>query len=165
MPFVSKAIGVPLAKLATKVMIGHGLKELGFTNEVEIKHVCVKAPVFPFLKLPGVDSILTPEMKSTGEVMGLATTFGAAYYKAVLSAEGKFITTGTAYTTVKDEDKPKVLPIARELKNLGFNIVATKGTATYLRENGVEAETVWRIKERYSPDVLDLMRKAKPTLI
>jgi carbamoyl-phosphate synthase large subunit len=164
-PYVSKAIGVPLAKLATKVMVGHRLKELGFMKEIKIDHVCVKAPVFPFLKLPGVDSILTPEMKSTGEVMGISSTFGEAYYKAVLSAEGKFISEGTAYITVKDEDKPKVLPIARDLKKLGFHIVATKGTATYLRENGVEAETVWRIKEKYSPDALDLMRRGEINLI
>ncbi len=164
-PFVAKSIGVPLAKLATKVMVGHNLKDLGFEHEVEIDHVCVKAPVFPFLKLPGVDTILTPEMKSTGEVMGLAPDFGRAYQKAVLSAEGKFVTEGTAYLTVNDEDKPKVLPIAKELKNLGFNLVATKGTATYLRENGIEAETVWKINERYSPDALDLMRRRKIDLI
>jgi carbamoyl-phosphate synthase large subunit len=164
-PFVSKSIGVPLAKIATKVMTGHTLKELGYTKEITIDHVCVKAPVFPFLKLPGVDSILTPEMKSTGEVMGLAPTFGAAYYKAVLSAEGKFVSEGTAYVTVNDEDKPKVLPIAAELKQLGFSIVATKGTATYLRENGIEAETVWTINEPYSPDALDLMRRGKIDLI
>jgi carbamoyl-phosphate synthase large subunit len=164
-PFVSKSIGIPLAKLATKVMTGHTLKELGYTKEVTIDHVCVKAPVFPFLKLPGVDTILTPEMKSTGEVMGLAPTFGAAYYKAVLSAEGKFVTQGTAYITVNDQDKPKVLPITKELKKLGFNIVATKGTATFLRENGIEAETVWTINEPYSPDALDLMRRGKIDLI
>jgi carbamoyl-phosphate synthase large subunit len=164
-PFVSKAIGVPLAKLATKVMTGHTLKDLGHTKEITIDHVCVKAPVFPFLKLPGVDSILTPEMKSTGEVMGLAPTFGAAYYKAVLSAEGKFVSQGTAYVTVNDEDKPKALPIAKELKDLGFNIVATKGTATFLRANGIEAETVWTINEPYSPDALDLMRRGKIDLI
>jgi carbamoyl-phosphate synthase large subunit len=164
-PFVSKSIGIPLAKIATKVMTGHTLKDLGQTEEVKINHVCVKAPVFPFLKLPGVDAILTPEMKSTGEVMGLAPTFGAAYYKAVLSAEGKFVTEGTAYITVNDQDKPKVLPIAKEFKKLGFNIVSTKGTATYLRENGIEAETVWTINEPYSPDALDLMRRGKIDLI
>jgi carbamoyl-phosphate synthase large subunit len=164
-PFVSKSIGIPLAKLATKVMTGSSLKELGYIKEVKINHVCVKAPVFPFLKLPGVDSILTPEMKSTGEVMGLAPTFGAAYYKAVLSAEGKFVTEGTAYITVNDEDKPKVLPIAKDLRDLGFDIVSTKGTATYLRENGIDAETVWTINEPYSPDALDLMRRGKIDLI
>ncbi len=164
-PYVSKTIGLPLAKIATKIMIGHTLKELGFDEEVEISHVCVKAPVFPFLKLPGVDTILTPEMKSTGEVMGLAPDFGTAYYKAVLSAEGKFVKEGTAYITVNDEDKPKVLPIARELKNLGFNIVATKGTASYLKGNGIEAETVFTITERQSPDALDLMRRGKIDLI
>jgi carbamoyl-phosphate synthase large subunit len=164
-PFVSKAIGVPLAKIATKVIVGHTLKELGFAKEREIDHVCVKAPVFPFLKLPGVDTILTPEMKSTGEVMGMAETFGSAYYKAVLSAEGKFVSQGTAYVTVNDEDKPKVLPIAAELKNLGFNIVATKGTASYLREHDIEAETVWTITQPYSPDALDLMRRGKINLI
>jgi carbamoyl-phosphate synthase large subunit len=164
-PFVSKAIGIPLAKIATKVIVGHTLKELGFAKEKEIDHVCVKAPVFPFLKLPGVDTILTPEMKSTGEVMGMAETFGSAYYKAVLSAEGKFVSQGTAYVTVNDEDKPKVLPIAAELKNLGFKIVATKGTATYLREHDIEAETVWTITQPYSPDALDLMRRGKIDLI
>ncbi|UCF07485.1 MAG: carbamoyl-phosphate synthase large subunit, partial [Thermoplasmata archaeon] len=164
-PFVSKAIGVPLAKLATKVMLGHSLKELGYSHEVEIEHVCVKAPVFPFLKLPGVDSVLTPEMKSTGEVMGLAPTFGEAYYKAVLSAEGKFATGGAAYITVRDEDKPKLLPLARELKALGFHIYATKGTATFLKEHDIYAETVWRIKEKYSPDALGLMRRGEIDLI
>jgi carbamoyl-phosphate synthase large subunit len=164
-PYVSKAIGLPLAKLATKVMVGHSLEELGATKEIEIDHVCVKAPVFPFLKLPGVDSILTPEMKSTGEVMGCAFTFGMAYYKAVFSAEGKFVTSGTAYVTVNDEDKPKVVPIAKELKNLGFDIVATKGTASCLRENGIEAKTVWTITDRHSPDALDLMRRGEIDLI
>jgi carbamoyl-phosphate synthase large subunit len=164
-PFVSKAIGAPLAKIATKVIVGHTLKELGFDREKEIDHVCVKAPVFPFLKLPGVDTILTPEMKSTGEVMGMADTFGSAYYKAVLSAEGKFVSQGTAYVTVNDKDKPKVLPIAAQLKNLGFKIVATKGTASYLREHEIEAETVWTITQPYSPDALDLMRRGKIDLI
>lgn len=164
-PFVSKAIGVPLAKLATKVIIGYNLKKLGYTDYAKINHVCVKAPVFPFLKLPGVDTILTPEMKSTGEVMGLASNFGEAYYKAVLSAEGKFVKEGTAYVTVNDEDKSKVLPIAEELKNLGFTIFATKGTATYLREHNIEAETVFTINEPYSPDALDLMRRGKIDLV
>jgi carbamoyl-phosphate synthase large subunit len=164
-PYVSKAIGVPLAKLATKVMAGHSLRNLGATKEVDIDHVCVKAPVFPFLKLPGVDSILTPEMKSTGEVMGCASTFGMAYYKAVLSAEGKFVTSGTAYVTVNDEDKPKVIPITKELKDLGFKIVATKGTASALREEGIEAKTVWTITEPYSPDALDLMRRGEIDII
>jgi carbamoyl-phosphate synthase large subunit len=164
-PFVSKTIGVPLAKLATKIMVGHTLRELGFVKEIEIDHISVKAPVFPFLKLSGVDSILTPEMKSTGEVMGLASTFGDAYFKTVLAAEGKFVTSGTAYVTVNDEDKPKVLPIARELVNLGFDLVATKGTATHLRENGVPAETVFTITEPFSPDALDLMRRGMIDLI
>ena len=95
----------------------------------------------------------------------MAETFGSAYYKAVLSAEGKFISQGTAYVTVNDEDKPKVLPIAAELKNLGFKIVATKGTASYLREHELEAETVWTITQPYSPDALDLMRRGKINLI
>ena len=164
-PFVSKAIGLPLAKLATQVMLGHSLEELNAAKEIDIDHVCVKAPVFPFLKLPGVDTILTPEMKSTGEVMGLAPTFGEAYYKAMLSAEGKFVSKGTAYITVRDEDKPKLLTIARKLQKLGFKIVATKGTATFLRENDIAAETVWRIKEKYSPDALGLMRRGEINLI
>jgi carbamoyl-phosphate synthase large subunit len=104
-------------------------------------------------------------MKSTGEAMGIGADFGKAYYKAVLSTSSRFATKGTVYITVKDEDKPKVLPIAKELKELGFDIVATKGTSTFFRENGVEAETVWRIREKHSPDALDLMRRGKINLI
>jgi carbamoyl-phosphate synthase large subunit len=121
-PFISKAIGVPLAKLATKVMLGKRLRELGHVGVARFGHVAVKASVFPFLKLPGVDSILGPEMKSTGEVMGIDKSYGAAVYKALVSAGNKLPLQGGVYVTVADMDKPEILPLVRELHEMGFTI-------------------------------------------
>ncbi|MGB9721202.1 MAG: carbamoyl-phosphate synthase large subunit [bacterium] len=163
-PYVSKTIGIPLAKIATKIMLGYTLKELKLPDEIRLDYISVKGPVFPFLKLPGVDPILGPEMKSTGEVMAVDKTFGGAYYKAIL-ADNKFASSGTVYITVRDEDKKEVVKIARELKDLGFKIVATRGTAQFLRENGIEVETVYRISEHKSPNALDMMRQGKIDLI
>ncbi len=164
-PYVSKAIGVPLAKLATKVMLGAPLKDLGFVGEASIDHVAVKAPVFPFQKLPGVDAILGPEMKSTGEVMGIDTTKGTAYFKALLAAGNRLPTEGSVFVTVRDEDKPAILEVARRLQRSGLRLYSTKGTAAYLRENGVEATVVSKITESEPPDALGLMRRGEVDLV
>jgi carbamoyl-phosphate synthase large subunit len=164
-PFVSKAIGVPMAKLATKVMLGRKLKDLGYTGLAEFKHVAVKASVFPFLKLPGVDSILGPEMKSTGEVMGIDSDYDTAMYKALISAGMKLPINGGVYITVADSDKDPVLKVARELHNMGFHIYATRGTATFLKENDIPVTTVYKVRENTSPDALGLMRVGQINLI
>ncbi len=163
-PYVSKTINLPLAKLATRIMLGRRLRDLRLPQAPKRNFVSIKAPVFPFLKLPGVDPILGPEMKSTGELMATDSSFGAAYYKAILS-DNKFASEGTVYITVRDDDKDEILPIAREFANLGFMIVATRGTAHFLRDHGLVCETVYRIGEHKSPNALDLMRKRKIQLI
>ena len=139
-PYLSKATGVPLAKIAAPVMVGKTLSELGLVDDLDVVGVFVKAPVFPFVRLPGVDTILGPEMKSTGEVMGGAATFGAAYVKAQLAAGQRLPHEGTAFISVNDVDKPSVVPIARDLVGLGFSLLATHGTAAYLRAHGLEVE-------------------------
>ncbi len=166
-PYVSKTIGIPLAALATKIIIGMKLpdliKEKKSTGSRK-KFVSIKGPSFPFLKLPGVDPILGPEMKSTGEIMSIDRSFGAAYYKAILS-DNKFSDHGTVYMTVRDNDKPKIVKLAKDFIGLGFNIVATRGTAEYLRKYGISVKTVYRISEHKSPNALDLMRRDKIQLI
>jgi carbamoyl-phosphate synthase large subunit len=163
-PYVSKTINLPLAKLATRIMLGDRIRNLNLPRKVRHDFISIKAPVFPFLKLPGVDPILGPEMKSTGEIMATDATFGAAYYKAILS-DNKFARGGTVYITVRDDDKEEILAIAREFVNLGFKIVATRGTAQHLRDRNINVETVYRIGEHKSPNALDLMRKKKIHLI
>ena len=164
-PYVSKAIGIPLAKVATKVMLGHTLQELGLIGESKIPHVAVKAPVFPFQKLPGVDAILGPEMKSTGEVMGIDADLGRAYYKAMVAAGNALPMEGAVYITVRDEDKNAIVPIAAQLASLGLRIYATRGTAAHLREHGVEVTTIYRISENRPPDTLGLMRRGEIHLV
>jgi carbamoyl-phosphate synthase large subunit len=136
-PFVSKAIGVPLAKLAARVMAGRTLVELGFTKEVSIAHVAVKEAVFPFAKFPGVDTLLGPEMKSTGEVMGIDADFGMSFAKSQIAAGNPMPTRGTVFISVKDKDKPAAHEVARGLARAGFTLVATRGTAEYLRTRGI----------------------------
>ncbi|MBQ8178961.1 MAG: carbamoyl-phosphate synthase large subunit [Candidatus Methanomethylophilaceae archaeon] len=164
-PFISKATGVQLAKVGTKIMLGRTLKEFGLKGYRPIDHYAIKASVFPFLKLPGVDSILTPEMKSTGEVMGIDEDFDKACYKALIAAGNKLPTEGGVYITVNDADKPRILGPARALKEMGFTIYATKGTSTYLRENGIETTTVFKIDENQKPNAIGLMRDGKINLI
>ncbi len=164
-PYVSKAIGISLAKVATKVMLGTSLRSLGLIEEPRISHVAVKAPVFPFQRLPGVDAILGPEMKSTGEVMGIDRTLGRAYAKAMLAAGNTLPTSGGVYLTIRDEDKPTILPVASRLASLGLRMYATRGTAQFLREHGVEVTTVYRISENQSPDALGLMRRGEIQLV
>jgi len=163
-PFVSKATGIPLAKIAAKVMMGKKLRELGVKERLKLKHVAVKEAVFPFIKLPGVDPVLGPEMKSTGEVMGIDYDFGIAYYKAQLAADMKLPTEGTVFISVRDEDKPKIVPIAKRLLELGFKVVATEGTAKYLRERGLEVETILKVSQG-RPNVIDAIINRKIDLI
>ncbi len=146
-PYLSKATGVPLAKVAARVMIGRTLAQLGLTEDLEVSGFFVKTPVFPFVRFPGVDTILGPEMKSTGEVMGGASTFGSAFAKAQLAAGMKLPSEGTAFISVNNHDKPAVLQIARDLREVGFRLVATRGTANYLRAHGLEAEIVFKVNE------------------
>jgi carbamoyl-phosphate synthase large subunit len=155
-PFVSKATGVPLAKLAAAVMVGHGLEEMGVTEERILPHVAVKEAVFPFVKLPNVDTLLGPEMRSTGEVMGIADSFGMAFAKAQVGAEGALPLEGTIFVTVNDRDKPTVLPIVRRFHEMGFKILATEGTARYLQARGVPATRIYKVYEG-RPHVGDLI--------
>ncbi len=164
-PFISKATGIPLAKISTKIMLGKTLNDFGLSEYKAIDHFAIKASVFPFLKLPGVDSILTPEMKSTGEVMGIDEDFDIACYKAMTAAGNKLPKEGGVYITVNNADKERVLPTAKELMKMGFKIYATKGTSTYLREHGVETMTVFKIDDNMSPNAIGLMREGKINLI
>ena len=164
-PYVSKAIGVPLAKVATQVMLGSSLRRLGLVREPRIDHVAVKASVFPFQRLPGVDAILGPEMKSTGEVMGIDGTLGRAFYKAMVAAGNPLPVEGAVYMTVRDEDKPAAAEVARRFASCGLRIYATRGTAQSLREQGVDVKTVYRISENQSPDALGLMRRGEIRLV
>ncbi|MBI3302739.1 MAG: carbamoyl-phosphate synthase large subunit [Deltaproteobacteria bacterium] len=163
-PFVSKAIGVPLAKLAARVMAGKTLRDLGFTREIIPSHISVKEAVFPFIKFPGVDTILGPEMKSTGEVMGVDTSFALAFAKAEIAAGTLLPVGGTAFLSVRDYDKAATLPIARRLVENGFTLMATRGTAAYLRGAGIEVETVNKVAEG-SPHVVDAIRAGKIALV
>lgn len=164
-PYVSKAIGVPLTKVAIKVMLGHTLKELGYVGEAASRRVAVKAPVFSFQKLQGVDCILGPEMKSTGEIMGLDDTFGMAYYKAMMAAGNGLPFGGSVFISVRDEDKDDIINVARRLSEQGFEFYATLGTARHLRENGIEVTTVHKIEEKKAPTAIGLMRESKIGLL
>jgi carbamoyl-phosphate synthase large subunit len=153
-PFVAKATGVPLAKIAALCMVGKTLEELGQTSEKHFEHKAVKESVFPFSRFGGVDVILGPEMKSTGEVMGLADDFPTAYAKAQLAAGVKLPTKGTVFISVKDDDKPAVVDLARRLSTLGFQILATGGTSRYLTQKGIANESVLKVTEG-RPHVVD----------
>jgi len=163
-PFVSKVIGVPLAKLATKIMLGETLKELKFTQEIIPKHVAVKESVFPFNRFPGVDIILGPEMKSTGEVMGIDADFGQAYIKSQLAAGQNLPRKGNVFISVRDKDKRAVVFIAKKLQDLGFHLYATSGTAQALEKNGIGVKMLPKIAEG-RPNVLDLMKDGKIQLV
>ncbi len=154
-PFVSKATGVPLARIAARVMAGKTLAELG-VRETDIPHVAVKESVFPFAKFPGVDTILGPEMRSTGEVMGIAPGFAMAFAKAQLAAGNALPSRGRAFLSVKREDKPAVVDVARRLLDLGFALVATRGTAELLRAAGLPCDVTNKVNEG-KPDCVDLL--------
>jgi carbamoyl-phosphate synthase large subunit len=164
-PFVSKAIGVPLAKLAAKAMAGRSLAELGFQSEVVPRHVAVKESVLPFVKFPGIDVTLGPEMKSTGEAMGIDRDFGRAFCKSQFGALQNVPTAGTVFLSVRDGDKtPLLASVARQLSVLGFSILSTSGTAGFLRRYGIVAEEIRRVSEG-SPNVLDRIRDGGIQLI
>ncbi len=155
-PFVSKAIGVPLASIAARCMLGEALEELGFTEEVAPAYISVKEAVFPFNKFREFDPILGPEMRSTGEVMGISDSFGSAFGKAQLAADNVLPTEGAIFITVNDSDKRSVTPIARRFQEMGFTLFATAGTARHLRGRGIPVETVLKIHEG-RPNGVDMM--------
>ena len=163
-PFVSKAIGAPLAQIAARVMAGKTLEELGFTAEIEPAHISVKEAVFPFVKFPGVDTLLGPEMKSTGEVMGIDREFGRAYAKAQRAAGMDLPLSGTVLVTVREEDKLRVLEAVRGLSEAGFQIAATEGTAQFLKDRGVAAVRVNKVNEG-QPHTEGLVRSGGAQLV
>ncbi|MDQ5911071.1 MAG: carbamoyl-phosphate synthase large subunit [Pseudomonadota bacterium] len=163
-PYVSKATGRPLAKIAARCMVGRTLAEQGIAGEIIPTYYCVKEAVFPFVKFPGVDPLLGPEMKSTGEVMGVGRTFGEAFAKAQLGAGDQLPRGGQAFISVRDIDKAKAVEIARDLDRLGFKLIATKGTAIALREHGLACETIHKVGEG-RPHIVDLIKNDQIQLI
>jgi carbamoyl-phosphate synthase large subunit len=163
-PFVSKATGVPLAKAAARIMAGKSLAAQGITEDLTVSRIFVKESVFPFLKLPGTDIILGPEMKSTGEVMGISEDFGIAFAKAQMASGFQIPTSGTVFISVNNHDKAGVLPHARDLAEMGFQILATRGTAEYLNAHGVAAEMVYKVNEG-RPNVVDLIKSRKISIV
>jgi carbamoyl-phosphate synthase large subunit len=159
-PYVSKAIGRPLAKAAARIMTGERLRDMGFTEEPVVSHVSVKQPVFPFNRFPGVDTVLGPEMKSTGEVMGIDHTFGGAFARALLGAGVDLPDRGTVFLSVRRADRQAVKMLGRRLSQLGFRLVATEGTGAALREEGLEVETLRKIREG-RPNALDLLKDGR----
>ncbi|MBI4845816.1 MAG: carbamoyl-phosphate synthase large subunit [Candidatus Omnitrophica bacterium] len=163
-PFVSKATGVPLAKIAAKVMVGKKLTELGVIDEKKIEHVCVKESVLPFSRFSGVDIILGPEMKSTGEVMGIDTSFGMAFYKSQLAAGSLLPEKGQVFISVKNSDKRNIVFIAKKISDMGLEIIATKGTAKVLKSNNIKVKVVGKIGEGDN-DILKLIGKGEIKLV
>jgi carbamoyl-phosphate synthase large subunit len=163
-PFVSKAIGQPLAKIAARAMVGKTLKQQGFTREIVPPYFSVKEAVFPFIKFPGVDTILGPEMKSTGEVMGVGPTFAEAFVKSQLAAGVRLPTGGKAFLSVRDADKAKLIDVARSLVELGFLLVATRGTAAALEGAGLKVQAVNKVQEG-RPHIVDMLKNKEISLI
>lgn len=163
-PFVSKAIGVSLAKLAARIMAGETLQQLGFTEEIIPPYRAVKESVFPFNRFPGAPVMLSPEMRSTGEVMGIDKDTGVAFAKSQMAAKPPLPTVGDAFISVKDSDKPDAVEIAKKLSELGFGIIATAGTGELLKKNGIDVKNVYRLSER-RPNVIDLIKNNKVSLI
>ncbi len=164
-PFVSKAIGQPLAKLATRALLGHSLAPLAALEDREPAHIAVKEAVFPFIKFPGVDAVLGPEMKSTGEVMGLDRDFRKAYLKAQIAAGEVLPTTGKVFVSVKNRDKRVVATLAKRLSEMGFGLVATTGTARVLERHGMMVELIHKVADAYRPNVIDLMKRGEIALV
>jgi len=163
-PFVSKAIGVPLAKLATKVMLGKTLQELGFTKPIRPKHISVKEAVFPFNRFPNADILLGPEMKSTGEVMGIDHSFGIAFAKSQMAAGFKMPLSGRVFLSVHDHYKERIIPVAELFAEMGFQIAATGGTAARLREHGITVEMILKVSEG-RPNVVDHIKNGDIQLV
>jgi carbamoyl-phosphate synthase large subunit len=163
-PYVSKAIGVPLAKIAARCMVGRSLKDQGVTKEVIPPYYSVKEAVFPFIKFPGVDTILGPEMKSTGEVMGVGRTFAEAFVKSQLAAGVRLPKGGKAFLSVRNADKARLIDIARTLDQLGFSLVATRGTAAAIEKAGLKVQAVNKVMEG-RPHVVDMLKNREISLI
>jgi carbamoyl-phosphate synthase large subunit len=163
-PFVSKATGIQLAKVAARCMAGQSLDAQGIGAEVTPPYFSVKEAVFPFVKFPGVDTILGPEMKSTGEVMGVGKTFGEAFVKSQLGAGTKLPTSGKVFLTVKNSDKPRAVEIARQLVDMGFELVATRGTAAAINAAGVAVQTVNKVTEG-RPHIVDMIKNGDIALV
>ena len=164
-PFVSKAIGVPLAKLAAKLMAGDTLENLGFTREIIPPYKCVKESVFPFIRFPGAPVALTPEMRSTGEVMGIDHDLGMAFAKTQMAAQPSLPTEGNIFLSVKDHDKPVAVDIARKLIDLGFNIYSTGGTAKTLQQEGLPVSRLFKLSEGARPNVIDMLKNDEIQMI
>ena len=163
-PFVSKAIGVPLAKVAARIMVGKKLAELGVTSEILPRHISVKEAVFPFNKFPGVDTLLGPEMKSTGEVMGIDATFGLAFAKAQLGGGMRLPAEGKVFISVRDDDKEKVSALAQRLHRIGFQIVATRGTAAYFQNRDIPTEVINKVQEG-SPHIAEAIKHGEIAIV
>ena len=165
-PFVSKAVGTPIIKIAVELMLGRKLADMGFTGDFDrdLHTFNVKAPVFPFNKFPNVDPVLGPEMKSTGEVMGRSRSFAIAYHKALEGAGTRLPHKGSVFLSVRDDDKAEALSMAEKFANLGFKIVATRGTAKFLNENGLKAESVHKLSEG-SPNCVEAIKKGEYHLL
>jgi carbamoyl-phosphate synthase large subunit len=163
-PFVSKATGVPLAKIAARCMAGKSLADQGVAGEIVPPYYSVKEAVFPFIKFPGADTILGPEMKSTGEVMGVGLTFAEAFVKSQLAAGDDLPATGRVFVSVRDEDKPRTIEIARKLASLGFTLVATRGTAAALAAAGLGVTPVNKVQEG-RPHIVDMIKNGEISLI
>jgi len=163
-PFVSKAIGIPLAKMAARIMVGQKLKDLGMTSEIVPSHISVKESVFPFSKFPGVDTLLGPEMKSTGEVMGIDYSFGQAFAKAQLGSGMRLPRTGKVFISVRDEHKERAATIAHRLHKIGFQILATRGTAAFFQKRNIPSEVINKVQEG-SPHVADAIQCGEVTMV
>ena len=163
-PFVSKAIGTPLAKLAAKVMAGEKLVDLGFNEPISPEHYSVKEAVFPFSKFPGIDISLGPEMKSTGEVMGIDADLGMAYAKSQMAASSQLPLEGKIFFSVKDRDKEASIPLAKEFADLGFELYSTSGTARTFKEAGIKVNTLHKLAEG-RPNVLDMIKNSEIAMV
>jgi carbamoyl-phosphate synthase large subunit len=162
-PFVAKVIGVPIAKIASRIMAGEKLKDFGLKRP-RLAHIGVKEAVFPFARFPGVDTVLGPEMKSTGEVMGLDHDYAIAFAKSQLGSGTKVPRTGTVFVSVKESDKPRILPAARMLHEAGFRIIATSGTQRYLAEHGIPASKINKVLEG-RPHIVDAIKNGEVQLV
>ncbi|MDY6958539.1 MAG: carbamoyl phosphate synthase large subunit, partial [Halobacteriota archaeon] len=163
-PFISKATGIPWAKVAARIIGGKKLKELNVPKVYSPVHVSVKEAVFPFVKFQGVDTILGPEMRSTGEVMGIDQDFGRSFYKAQLAAGNPIPPSGNIIFSIKEADKPDSLPIARDLSRMGYRLLATSGTFAYLKNNGVECDLVNKVNDT-RPNVVDLIKNGEVDIV
>ena len=163
LPYVSKSTGYPLARIAVNIMLGEKITNL--PKIIPMKGASVKVPTFSWLKITGLDTVLGPEMKSTGEAMGHGPNFGTAYLKAMKGGNKKLPTTGTVFLSISNKLKLEFGNIAQELIDLGFDFIATKGTAAHLRKNGIKSKVIWRISDKKQPDILSVMRRGNVDLI